>query len=601
MPDSKFSSRRSTVYSTKGIVSSTQPLANAAGIKILDKGGNAIDAAVAVAAALGVTETASTDLGGDAFLIYYDNKTKRVSGLNGSGRSAFKLNLEDIKRTHPQDIIDNRLSTESVFSVNVPGAVAAWETAIERWGSGNISFYDALQPAINLAENGYPISEISAHLYQISESKLKSINSIKGEEFLNDDLAKFLPNEGAKAPVAGQLIKNEYLANTLKLLAEKGSIAFYEGEIAQSIVDEVQSRGGALSLQDLRLHSSTTVFPISYEFLGKKLWEIPPNGSGIIALLTLGLIKALAEKHDIRLEDLEHNSVEYLHVIIETLKLSFKDSEEYVHDQEHLLEEFGIRSSETIAKLLDPKSGYFEERSQQFSAYRALNNDDLKVGELPDSTFKSDTVYFTVSDSDGNAVSFVNSVFHRFGTGILVPKRGFFLQNRGANFSLNENSKNFIKGGKRPYHTIIPGLITTPLGDGKEELYASYGIQGGFNQPQAHVQVFLNLLLFGYNPQEAIDAPRISLAPHPKLAHTDKGYGSNGPISRSITVVNIEEGIDPEVVKGLEKLGHSVKVVKGLNRKVFGRGQIIKKESQEPLIYSAGSDQRGDGAAVAFI
>lgn len=599
MPNPKFNSRRSTVYSTKGVVSSSQPLANAAGIKILEKGGNAIDAAVAAAAALTVTETPSTDLGGDAYAIFYKAEDQKAYGLNGTGRSASKLSVDYIKENKPEDIINNRLSSESIFTVNVPGVVAGWYDAVEKWGSGKVTFAEILQPSIDLCENGYPISEISAHLVNNSEKRLKKVNGEKSEEFQRKELGLFLPNEGLTGPNQGQLIKNQYKAETFKLLAKHGKDGFYKGEVAESIVKEVQSRGGLITLEDLANHTSTFVDPISYEFLGKKLWEIPPNGSGIIALLSLGLIKALAEKGDINLSELKHNSVEYLHLVIETLKLSFKDSEEYVSDSDHLLKKFGIDQNETIEQLLSPK--YFEERSKSFKTDSVLNNEDLQVGEIPNRIFKSDTVYFTVTDSEGNAASFINSVFMNYGSGILVPERGFFLQNRGANFSLNSDSKNLLEGGKRSYHTIIPGLITTPLAGGKEELYASYGIMGGYNQPQAHVQVYLNLLLFGLDPQEALDAPRITLLPHPDLGHTDKGHGAHGPVSRAVTEVNLEEGIDPEVIEGLKKLGHHVKVVKGYERKAFGRGQIIRKEPGEGLIYSAGSDQRADGAAVPLL
>lgn len=596
-----FQSRRSTVYSTKGIVSSTQPLANAAGVRILEKGGNAIDAAVAVSAALCITETASTDLGGDAFILFYDNKSKKVHGLNGCGRSASEISLDLINSKYPDHVENNRLKVSSPLTVNVPGAVAAWENAISTWGSGKVTFAEVLQPAIELAENGYPISEISASLYKESEETLKKVNAVKGNDFLNEQLSTFLPNEGLKAPKTGQLMKNKRWAETLKLIAENGSEAFYEGPIAESIVKEVQSRGGLLKLEDLAAHSSTQVFPLYFEFLGKKLWEIPPNGSGIIAQLTLGLIKALDSKGDVKLSELNHNSVEYLHLIIESLKLAFKDSEEYVHDQFHVSKNFKLANSPISLQEQLLTSPYFAERSKFFNKDKVLDNTTLKVGTLPNESFKSDTVYFSVTDSDGNAASFINSVFHNFGSGILVEDRGFFLQNRGANFSLKPDSKNVIAGSKRPYHTIIPAMITTPLANGTDDLYASYGIQGGFNQPQAHVQVYLNLLLFGMTPQEALDAPRISLAPHPKYSSTDTGLGAQGPVSTSVTLVNVESGIDADVIDGLRKLGHDIRVVEGDARKVFGRGQIIRKEPGEQLVYAAGSDPRGDGASVPLL
>lgn len=594
----EFSSRRSTVYSTRGIVSSTQPLANAAGIKILEKGGNAVDAAVAVSAALCVTETASTDIGGDAFLLFYDNEKKRVLGLNGCGRSPSEIGLDVIKEKFANHVKHNRLKVDSVLTVNVPGAIAAWEDAIDAWGSGNVTFADVLEPAIELADQGYPISNISASMYVQSEALLRRVNAVHGDKFLNEQVSVFLPNEGLTAPHEGQIMQNKRLAETLRMIAKDGKDVFYEGPIAESIVGVVQKLGGILSLGDLATHTSTQVFPINYELLGKKLWEIPPNGSGVIALLVLGIIKSLDAKGEIKLSQLQHNSVEYLHLIIESLKLAFKDSEEHVHDTHHVSHHLKINSKPLQEQLLT--MAYFDNRSKSFNKKKALDNNELSIDNLPNSAFKSDTVYFTVSDSEGNAASFINSVFHSFGSGILVPDRGFFLQNRGANFSLQPDSLNVIAGSKRPYHTIIPGMITTPQADGTEELYASFGIQGGFNQPQAHVQVYLNLLLFGMTPQEALDAPRISLAPHPKHGHTDHGHGARTPVTTSVTLVNLEDGIDEAVVEGLKALGHTVTVVREDSRSVFGRGQIIKKQDGERLVYAAGSDPRGDGAAVPF-
>jgi gamma-glutamyltranspeptidase/glutathione hydrolase len=598
MSEQKFNSRRSTVYSTRGVVSSTQPLANAAGIKILEKGGNAIDAAVAMSAALCVTETASTDLGGDAFVLFYDNSEKKVLGLNGCGRSAYQIDLELVQKKFAHHIEHNRLRNDSVLTVNVPGAIAAWFDAVQLWGSGKVSFAEILQPAIDLADNGYPISKISASMYKESEENLRKANKIKGEKFLQEQLSTFLPNHGLKAPREGQFMQNKRLAETLRLIAKNGKDAFYEGPIAESIIKEVEQRGGLLDLRDLATHTSTQVFPINYELLGKKLWEIPPNGSGIIALLALGIIKSLDAQGEIKLSELKHNSVEYLHLVIEALKLAFKDSEEYVHDTHHSSNHFKVDSFSLQEQLLT--SPYFDERSKFFKKERALGNNELSTDSVPNEAFKSDTVYFSASDKEGNAASFINSVFHNFGSGILVEDRGFFLQNRGANFSLQPGSRNVIAGSKRPYHTIIPGMITTPQHDGTEDLYATFGIQGGFNQPQAHVQVYLNMLLFGLDPQDALDAPRISLSPSPAHKRTDHGHGAQGPVSTSVTLVNIEEGIDPKVVKELQDLGHEVKVLSGDARRLFGRGQIIRKEEGEHLIYSAGSDPRGDGAATAF-
>lgn len=594
--ETPFNSRRSTVYSSKGIVSSTQPLANAAGLKILAKGGNCVEASIAVSASLCVVEPSSTGIGGDCFSLFYKNSDKKVYGLNGTGRSASKLSIDWIKKNHPEDILPSlRLSEDSVFKVQVPGHVAGWFDAHEKWGSGNLTMADILEPAIDLAENGFVVSQISASIWQDVEGKMKRVNSNE------KDLKTFLPNEGLKAPVKGQFMKNIPLAETLKKITKLGKKGFYEGEIAESIVKELSSRGSLISLDDLKNHTSTFVEPISLQVLGKKLWEIPPSGSGIIALLALGYINQLNENGEIDLKNLKHNSAEYLHAITECLKLAFKDSDEYVNDHEYFLKEHNLDHASSLNDLLN--ESYFKERVKLFKKDGVLNNREIKHG-IPNPMFKSDTVYMSVTDSDGNACSFISSMYENFGSAILIPERGFALQNRGGNFNLNPNSKNCLEGNKRSYHTIIPGMITTP-DNGKEQLYASYGIMGGFNQPQAHIQVYFNMLLFGMDPQEALDAPRICLYPHPELAHTDLGLGSDGPVSRDITCIGIEEGIPSDTVEGLRKLGHDVHVVKGDERKLFGRGQVIRRESgpeaEGHLVYSGGSDLRGDGASVPFL
>ncbi|GMM45458.1 hypothetical protein DAPK24_020330 [Pichia kluyveri] len=597
--DLPYNSRRSTVYSTKGMVSSTQPLANAAGIKILEKGGNSVDASVAISACLTVLEPASTGIGGDCFALFYKESDKKVYGMNGTGRSAKNLNIEYLKENHPDHILPNfRFKKDSVFKVNVPGAIAGWYDSVEKWGSGNVSFAEILQPAIDLCENGYVVSGISAHLWENSESKL-----LKENDNDSDDIKNFLPNDNnSKAPREGQFMKNIDFANTLKTIALLGKDGFYKGEVANSIVEEMKKRGHVLTLDDLSNHKTTFVEPISYEFLNHKLWEIPPNGSGIIALMTLGLIKQLENDKTIQLSQLNHNSAEYLHLIIECLKISFKESEEYVNDYDHHKEKTGIDQNNLISKVLSDE--YLLLRSKEFQNDKVIENNKLVI---PNPMFKSDTVYFTVTDSEGNACSFINSLYEGFGSGIIVPKRGFVLQNRGGNFSLNPTSKNCLEGGKRSYHTIIPGMITTGTEgerNNEEHLYASYGIMGGYNQPQAHVQVYLNMIYFGMNPQQALDSPRICLSGHPEYEHTDKGNGSDGPVSNDFTLVGIEEGIDDEVVKKLEKLGHKVKVMKGKDRQMMGRGQIIRLESQrgdDHLVYAGGSDPRGDGATVPLL
>ncbi|CDK28545.1 unnamed protein product [Kuraishia capsulata CBS 1993] len=587
--DFTYPSRRSVVYSAKGIVASTQPLANAAGIKVLEKGGNCVDASVAVSAVLGLIEPASTGIGGDCFGLFYSAADKKVHGINGTGRSASALSLEHIQQNAPQDITPQfRLKEDSIFQVNVPGLVAGWCDAVEKWGSGKVSMAEILAPAIDLAEEGAPVSSVSSYMWKKSESKLKSRNA----GLTKEELLPILPDGGEHGPQPGTLYKNPKLARAFRLVAEHGKEGYYAGEIAEAIVHEISSRGGLVSLEDLSNHTSTFVDPIGIELLGKKLWEIPPSGSGIVALLSLGLIKELDRQGKTTLNGLKHNSVEYLHLVIETIKLAFKDSDEYVNDPAKFAAEPSFDS------LLSAE--YFQSRAEHYSSSSIIDNSVIRHG-VPNPMFKSDTVYQTVTDKDGNAFSFINSVYRGFGSGYLVKDFGFCLQDRGGNFNCNPQSKNCIAGNKRSYHTIIPGMITSA----NEELYAAYGIMGGFNQPQAHVQVFLNMVLFGFDPQKALDAPRISLAAHPNHVHTDLGLGADGPASNAVTLINAEDGIDLEVVAGLEKLGHVVHVAKGNSRSLFGRGQIVKKESgfskDEPLVWSGGSDMRGDGAAVALI
>lgn len=556
-----------------------------------------MDASVAVSACLCVLEPSSTGIGGDCFALFYKNDEKKVYGLNGSGRSASALSLDWLRENHPDHILPSlRLKKDSVFKVQVPGAIAGWCDLIDTWGSGNVTLQDILTPAIELAENGFVVSAISASMWQDAERKLKRLNDAS-------QLSAFLPNRNLTAPIKGQYMRNKELAETLKLIAKNGKKGFYEGEIADSIVSELSKRGSLISKEDLSDHTSTLVEPISYSFLGKKLWEIPPNGSGIVALLTLGLIKELDESGIIDLSSLEHNSAEYLHVVTECLKLSFKDSDEYVNDYEYFVKTHGLDQTATLKSLLTPD--YFRKRIDLFSKDKVMTNSEIKHG-VPNPIFKSDTVYMTVSDSEGNACSFINSLYENFGSGIVVPDRGFVLQNRGGNFNLNPQSKNCLAGNKRSYHTIIPGMITEPVEEkpNAENLYASFGVMGGFNQPQAHVQVYLNMLLFNMDPQEALDAPRICLFPHPDLESTDSGLGSDGPASRDVTCIGLEDGISHETATKLTELGHNVTLLEHNRRQLFGRGQIIRRDSGPQtgghLVYSGGSDMRGDGASVPF-
>ncbi|KAL6452014.1 ywrD Glutathione hydrolase-like YwrD proenzyme [Candida maltosa Xu316] len=580
MSSSKFinyPSRRSTVYSTKGIVSSTQPLANASAIKILEKGGNCVDGAIAASASLIVTEPGSTGIGGDCFALYY--KFGQVLGLNGSGRAAANVTPQDVWNEHNDGKPMKRIPYTSVFSVTVPGAVAGWYDAYEKWGSGNVTFEEILEPAIKLAEEGFAVSEIASNMWRRCVPKITKQNpDVKNNPFVLD---------GNRGPEEGEFVKNVPVANCLKIIGKEGKKAFYEGPIAEAIVKTTSvNRNHKLTTDDLKQHTSTIVEPIKLNFQEHNVWEIPPNGHGLVALLALGIIQELHNSGKINLYELKHNSVEYLHLLIEACKLGFYDSDEYVTDPHF--------RDIPIEALLSPD--YLKTRSELIHFDKIIDGETMKHG-VPDPKFKSDTVYLTVSDSSGEVCSFINSVYEGFGSGILVEEYGFCLQSRGCNFNLSPGLPNCLEGGRRPYHTIIPGMITNPDGS----LYAGFGNMGGFAQPVCHVQHVLNLTVFGMTPQQSIDSPRFVLNSN-NVNETDRGRGADGPVRTPITVVQLEEGIDEEVVENLEKLGHTVQLIKGFGREVFGRAQIIKNVSKNgQLIYAGGSDPRGDGAAVALV
>ncbi|KAK6454992.1 gamma-glutamyltransferase [Scheffersomyces xylosifermentans] len=578
----KFASRRSTVYSSKGIVSSTQSLANAAGIKILSKGGNCVDAAIAVCAALCITEPTSTGIGGDCFALYYklkdksDPKSGKVLGLNGTGRAAKMVTPQDVWNEHNDGKPMKRIPYTSVFSITVPGAIAGWNDAFDKWGSGNVSFAEILQPAIELAEGGFPVAELASRSWRSASVKLKKQNpDAKNNPFLVDN----------QPPQEGDFVFNKPVAEALKIIGQKGKKGFYEGPIAEAIIKTTSARNHKLSLDDLSSHTSTFVEPIKLNFQDYNVWEIPPNGHGLVALLALGIIQELHNSGKVNLHKLKHNSAEYLHLLIEACKIGFYDSDEYVTDQDF--------KDIPIESLLSPE--YLRERAKLFDASKIIDGETMSHG-VPDPKYKSDTVYLTVTDSNGEACSFINSVYEGFGSGILVEDYGFCLHNRGSNFNLSPGLNNSLEGGKRPYHTIIPGMITNK----DDSLYASFGNMGGFAQPVCHVQHVLNLTLFNFSPQQSIDSPRFVLDSNNDDA-ADRGRGADGPVRTPITVVKLEEGIDKSVVADLQLLGHQVDYVTGFGRGTFGRAQIIKKGVQNGnTVYAGGSDLRGDGAAVAF-
>lgn len=565
----RFPSRRSVVRSHKGIVASSQPLANAAGLRILDAGGSCADAAVAVAAALCVTEPPSTGIGGDCFVLHYSKRG--VEALCGHGRSPKNLSINVAKRMHQGP----RLPETSPHAVTVPGAVAGWLDTIAKWGSGSVSVGQILQPATTLARNGFPVSDVSARLWADASPRLVLQSGANARVFLNHDGSFVQP---------GQLFRNKPLADVFDKIALEGRDGFYKGPVAQSIVNAVQSRGGVMELTDLASHKLTFEEPLYMDFQGKRLWEIPPSGQGIVALLALGYIRELSEAQRVDLAKMTHNSAEYLHLLVEALKLAF-------YDLEHVVADLTFHPEIDVASFL--KKEHLQKRMRLIKQDRVLAREDIDIVPNPD--YHSDTVYFTVADSQGNACLFINSVFSPFGSGI-VTDHGFALQSRGANFNLTPGAINLLEGGKQPYHTIIPAMVTE--GD---ELWASVACMGGWAQPQAHVQIFLNMVLFGFSPQEALDAPRFCLEPNEEKRHLDVGKGSFGPVSTPATLLRLEEGIDATAVQRLAELGHVVNIVSDWDRLVFGRGQCIKNEGHGTINWAAGSDPRGDGAAVPQI
>ena len=634
-----FPSRRSVVHSTNGMVACTQPLAAQAGQRILRAGGNAADAAVAVAAALNMTEPSSTGIGGDMFCLFYNAKTRKVESINGSGRSAGKSSMEQMRKdlgVKPGQT--GSIPMSSVHSVTVPGAAAGWVDTVEQLGSGKLTMEEILTPAIELGESGFPVSQLASTFWRAAEQLIRDANTNNFGEMLKSD--KNAP-DGKRAPRPGELFYNSTLANTFRLLANKGKKGFYSGPVAESLVKAVQDRGGHLEQDDLNYHLETgseSTEPLSLIFNGQntgvvdsqnldghegqrpssrgvEVWEHPPNGQGIVALMALGILEELEKTKKIRtFTEEDHNCADYLHAIIEALRIAFADGTWLVTDPTVVK----VPTKELISRP------YLAERAKLFNPDKAMKH--VAHGSLAHQ--QSDTVYLATTDSEGNGCSFINSNYGGFGTCIIPEGCGFTLQNRGANFSLDKDHPNVFAPRKRPYHTIIPAMVTNPE-DGS--LHSVYGVMGGFMQPQGHVQVLLNMLAFKYNPQAALDAPRVCVGagmpeqsekrsradrmPAPPADESDTRLAaavrnakqsvepemvedSTDSAANLLDTVYLEEGISDAVANQLGKLGHKVRIVKGFERAMFGRGQVIRCHVEDNKhIYSAGSDPRGDGAA----
>ena len=526
-----FPSRRSPVMSRRGIVAASQPLAAQAGASILLQGGNAIDAAIATAAALNVVEPYSTGIGGDAFALVYLRKTGELKALNASGRAPYAATPDKYRSLGYQ-----QMPFSGIHAVTIPGALDGWCSLLEKHGTMSLS--QALAPAIELAENGFPVTEIIGHTWQKNTTRLQA-NASAARTYLLD----------GRAPEPGETFRQPDLANTFKKIAGGGRDVFYRGEIAAAIVACSEENGGLITLKDLNDHTSTWVTPISTNYRGYDIYECPPNGQGLIALLALNILEA----YD--LKSLGHNSPEYLHLLIEAIKLGFADSRRYVADPDFV----DIPLEGLLAK------SYAEQRRKLIDNNRAARRVETGVPA-------GDTVYLAVTDRDGNSVSFINSLYHEFGAGIVVGGAGICLQNRGANFNLEAGHPPCIEPHKRPYHTIIPAMAFKD-----DELFLTFGVMGGFMQPQGHVQVLLNIIDFDMDVQTALDAPRFRYA----------GSGDS----------NFEPGIPAEALKELTRKGHGIAELDDPYSQEFGGGQIIMVHpSSKALI--AGSDPRKDGCAI---
>jgi gamma-glutamyltranspeptidase/glutathione hydrolase len=537
------------VVSRRGIVAASQPLAAAAGVEILSKGGTAADAAVATAAALNVTEPGSTGLGGDCFALYYEAATRQVTALNGSGRLPGGLTLEKVHREGYRE----SLPSSHPYTITVPGACAGWCDLVER--HGRLAMREILGPAIRLAEEGFPVAPITAlHWQQAAKRQLST--ALGGQEMTLD----------GRGPNPGEIFCNLGLGRTLRKIAEGGKTAYYQGEIAEAIAQTIQQAGGCMTVEDLASHTSTWVQPIHTTYRDLRIWECPPNGQGLTTLIGLNILEGF------ELNKMDALSARRLHLEIEALRLAFADTRWFVADP--------AVNPAPLAELLSKR--YAAQRRKLLDPLRANLNQvhgALEAG--------SDTVYLSVVDAQGNACSFINSNYMGFGTGIVPSGWGFTLQNRGLGFSLDPRHPNALAPGKRPYHTIIPALAThaETLQPGKrprETLHACFGVMGGFMQPQGHLQVVTALADDGLDPQAALDRPRFFIE-----------EGSAGGR------VALEEGISPAVIQKLADLGHEVRQVSGHERGIFGRGQVILREPEAGVLW-AGSDPRADGCAMTY-
>ncbi|HTI15700.1 MAG TPA: gamma-glutamyltransferase [Dictyobacter sp.] len=529
-----YPSRRSVVACTGGMVATSHPLAAQAGLDILKAGGNAFDAAIATAATLNVVEPMSTGIGGDAFALFYSAKDKQVRALNGSGRAPRAATPAFFHEKGYE-----KIPLDGIFAVSVPGAVDAWDTTLRTYGT--MSFQQVLTTAIRYAEQGFPVTEIIADQWSARASLLRQ----------NEAARKYYLTASGEAPTYGTIFKNPALAKTFHLLAEEGRDAFYRGSIAQEIVRASEQLGGWLALEDFDQHFSTWEEPISCNYRGYTVYECPPNGQGLIALIALNTLSSD------NLAALGPDSADTKHLQIEAVRSAMADGYAYICDP--------AVNKVPVQDLLT--STYAQQRRAAIPMDRivaGLQPGTMQVGE--------DTVYLTVVDAEGNAASFINSLYYSFGSGVVAGDTGIMLQNRGAGFSLQPDHPNYIAPGKRPFHTIIPCMV---LRD--QELWSSMGVMGGHMQPQGHVQVLNNMIDFGMTPQQALDAPRFE-------------------IDVNLQDVAIEATMSTEIREELVRRGHHIAQPTAFP---FGGGQVIRVDPTTNARFG-GSDPRKDGCALGY-
>ncbi len=532
---------RSEVIAQHGMACTSQPLATQVALDILKAGGNAVDAAIAANAVLGLVEPTGNGVGGDLFAIVWDAETKALYGLNASGRSPRSLTLDYFIENGYEGI-----PSYGPLPVSVPGCVDGWFELHEKFGSMDMD--QILKPAIDYAMEGFPVTELIAYYWAGGAKALSRYPNVAGV---------YMP--GGKAPAKGEIFKNPYLAGTLEKIARGGREAFYKGDIARTIDTFMKEQGGFLSYEDLAGHTSEWVEPVGVNYRGYDIWELPPNGQGIAALQILNIL----EGYDIAA--MGFGSSQYIHHFVEAKKLAFEDRARYYADPAF---------NELPVEVLISK-GYAEGRRELINPRRASRSFD--AGQIE----QGNTIYLTVADGDGNMVSLIQSNYLGLGSGMCPPGLGFILQDRGALFTLEEGHYNVYEPGKRPFHTIIPAFVTK---DGKP--WMSFGVMGGSMQPQGHAQIVINMIDFGMNLQEAGDAPRI------------RHGGSSQPTGAKMTdggVVYLESGIPYESIRELIRRGHTVQ----FNLGGYGGYQAIMWD-EEKGVYFGASESRKDGQAAGY-